>query len=165
MNYWVYYYDELRSQLPNYTTDPESVPHHLRGHERLIQIWECWDGYGVLHYADPENVHNAETPERFELITDYQNETVGELVEDDAMMRRLTLHSEDPFWVTNTGVVLKNEPSGEYVTPSSWERRDLISNRRIEQWNAERWGAQTVEEAIEQAKEDLQQFFNRPSSP
>ena len=64
------------------------------------------------------------------------------------------------------GVVLflKNETSGEYVTPSSWERRDLISNQRIEQWNAERWGAQTGEEAIEQAKEDLQEFFNRPLS-
>ncbi len=33
-----------------------------------------------LHYADPENVHHASTPERFELVTDTQSETVRQVM-------------------------------------------------------------------------------------
>jgi hypothetical protein len=42
-----------------------------------------------------------------------------------------------------------------------WERRDLIANRRIEQWNDDQWKEQSGEEATAQAGEDLRQFFNR----
>ena len=37
------------------------------------------------------------------------------------------------------------------MTGNEWERRDLISNRRIEQWNAEGWRTQTGEEATARA--------------
>jgi hypothetical protein len=36
---------------------------------------------------------------------------------------------------------------------AGWERRDLIANRRIEQWNDdEQWREQSEEEAIAQAE-------------
>jgi hypothetical protein len=46
---------------------------------------------------------------------------------------------------------------------AGWERRDLIANRRIEQWNNEEegWREQSGEEAIAQAGEDLKSFFDR----
>ena len=53
---------------------------------------------------------------------------------------------------------LREDGTGEWVTGNEWERRDLISNRRIEQWSAGRWRAQTGEEAMAWAKEDLREF-------
>src|SRR5918992_882146 len=79
-NYWTYYYDEIRRQLPNYTTEPETLPHALRGHERRIQARECKDGYVIVHFPDPANAHSSDHPERLELITDHQNTTVGDLI-------------------------------------------------------------------------------------
>ena len=80
-NYWTHYYNEIRKQLPNYTTNPESVPHALRDHQRHIQARECKDGYVIVHFADPEGVLSADHPECLELITNHQNETVGELMD------------------------------------------------------------------------------------
>ena len=84
-NYWVHYYDELRGQLANYAADPGDAPPHLRGHERRIQTWECSDGYVILHYADPENAHNAESPERFELVTNTRGETVNRVMRQEML--------------------------------------------------------------------------------
>ena len=161
-NYWTCYYDELRRQLPNYTTDPESVPHALRDHQRRIQARECKDGYVIVHFPDPENVHSSDHPVRLELLmTDYQNETVGELM--DSEIPKDSLPSDEPFWVTHAPF-LKNQTTGEYQLMAGWERRDLIANRRIEQWNdEERWREQSGEEAIAQAGEDLKNFFDRQS--
>ncbi len=99
-NYWTHYYDELRRQLSNYTTNPESVPHALRGHERRIQARECKDGYVIVHFPDPENVHSSDHPERLELITDHQNTTVGELMGRE--IPKGSLLSDTPFWVTRS---------------------------------------------------------------
>jgi hypothetical protein len=46
---------------------------------------------------------------------------------------------------------------------AAWERRDPISNRRIEQWDDEQWREQSGEEAITQAEEDLRNPSNRLS--
>ena len=162
-NYWTNYYDEIRRQLPNYTTDPESVPHALRDHARRIQARECKDGYVIVHFSDPENVDSTDHPERLELLmTDHQNETVGELM--DSEVPKDSLPSDAPFWVTHAPF-LRNKTTGEYQLMAGWERRDLISNRRIEQWNneEERWREQSGEEATAQAGEDLKNFFNRQS--
>ena len=160
-NYWTYYYDEIRRQLPNYTTDPETLPHALRGHERRIQARECKDGYVIVHFPDPKNVHSSDHPERLELITDHQNTTVGELMGRE--IPKDSLLSEAPFWVTHAPF-LRNKTTGEYQLMAGWERRDLIANRRIEQWNdEERWREQSGEEATAQAGEDLKNFFNRQS--
>jgi hypothetical protein len=160
-NYWTHYYDEIRRQLLNYTTDPESVPHALRDHERHIQARECKDGYVIVHFADPQGVLSSDHPERLELITDNQNETVGELI--DREIPKDSLPSDAPFWVTHAPF-LRNQTTGEYQPMAGWERRDLIANRRIEQWNNEEgWREQTGEEAIAQAGEDLRNFFNRKS--
>ena len=159
-NYWTYYYDEIRRQLPNYTTDPKSVPHALRDHERRIQARECKDGYVIVHFPVPENVDSTDHPERLELITYHQNTTVGELM--DREIPKDSLLSDTPFWVTHAPFI-RNDTTGEYQLMAPWERRDLISNRRIEQWNEERWREQSGEEAIAQAGENLKNFFDRQS--
>jgi hypothetical protein len=162
-NYWTCYYEEIRRQLPNYTTDPESVPHALRGHQRRIQARECKDGYVIVHFSDPENVDSSDRPVRLELLmTDHQNETVGELM--DSEVPKDSLPSDAPFWVTHAPF-LRNKTTGEYQLMAGWERRDLIANRRIEQWNNEEegWREQSGEEAIAQAGEDLKNFFDRQS--
>jgi hypothetical protein len=160
-NYWTHYYDELRRLLPDYTTDPESVPHALRDHQRHIQARECKDGYVIVHFADPDGVLSSDHPDGLELITDNQNETVGELM--DREIPKDSIPSEAPFWLTHAPF-LRNQTTGEYQPMAGWERRDLIANRRIEQWdNEEGWREQTGEEAIAQAGEDLRNFFNRKS--
>ena len=159
-NYWTYYYDELRRQLSNYTTDPESLPHALRDHQRHIQARECKDGYVIVHFADPEGVLSSDHPDGLELITDNQNETVGELM--DREIPKDSIPSDAPFWLTHAPF-LRNQTTGEYQPMAGWERRDLIANRRIEQWNDEQWREQSGEEAIAQAEKDLRNFFNRKS--
>lgn len=154
--YFTYYYDELDRQLPNYTSEPESVPHHLRPYDRIVQLVECRDGYAVLHKADPDNVHNTGTATTFELEPSYRDRTVGELVGKN-------LPSDAPFWVTEA-VYLKNEETGEYVRTEPWERRDFIGNRRIEQWTSELPIKETGEEGIKQAQEDLRAWFDRAPS-
>jgi hypothetical protein len=141
--YFTYYYSELQRRLPDYTDDPESVPHILRPYDRIVQFVECRDGYLVLHKADPENEHNTNTATTFELKLSYRDQTVGELTERD-------LPSDAPFWGTEA-FYLKEQETGEYVATEPWERRDFISNRRIEQWTSDRPIAQTGEEGIEQA--------------
>lgn len=128
-NYWVCYYDELRGQLANYAADPEDAPPHFRGHGRRIQTWECLDGYVILHCPDPENVHDAETPERFELVTNTRDVTVNRVMREE--MPEGSLPSDAPFWVTHA-LYFREDGTGEWVTGNEWERRDLISNRRIE---------------------------------
>jgi hypothetical protein len=162
-NYWTCYYHELRRQLHNYTTDPESVPHALRDHQRRIQARECKDGYVIVHFSDPENDDSSDHPVRLELLmTDHQNETVGELM--DSEVPKDSLPSDVPFWVTHAPF-LRNQTTGEYQLMAGWERRDLISNLRIEQWDNEEegWREQSGEEAIAQAGEDLKNFFDRQS--
>lgn len=161
-NYWTNYYDEIRRQLPNYTTDPESVPHALRGHERRIQARECKDGYVIVHFPVSENADSSDHPERLELITYHQNTTVGELM--DREISKDSIPSDEPFWVTHAPFI-RNDTTGEYQLMAPWERRDLISNRRIEQWNdeEERWRERSGEEATAQAGENLKNFFDRQS--
>jgi hypothetical protein len=165
-NYWTHYYDELRRRLPDYTTDPQSVPHALRGHERRIQARECKDGYVIVHFSDPENAHSSDHPERLELITDHRDETVGELMGGE--IPQDSVPSEAPFWVTHAPF-LRNQTTGEYRLMAGWERRDLIANRRIKQWNnnnneeEEGWRERSGEEAVAQAGEDLRNFFDRKS--
>ena len=116
----------------------------------------------IVHFPDPENVHSSDHPERLELLmTDHENDTVGELMESE--IPKDSVPSDTPFWVTHAPF-LKNQTTGEYQLMAGWERRDLIANRRIEQWNNEEgWREQTGEEAIAQAGDDLRNFFNRQS--
>ena len=114
-----------------------------------------------MHFPDPKNVHSSDHPERLELITDHQNTTVGELMGRE--IPKDSLLSEAPFWVTHAPFI-RNDTTGEYQLMAPWERRDLISNRRIERWNdEERWREQPGEEATAQAGKDLKNFFNRQS--
>ena len=101
-------------------------------------------------------MHNADTPERFELVLDWQNETVNRVLRQEIPEGSLPLNA--PFWVTHA-LYHREDGTGKWVTGNEWERRDLISNRRIEQWTAERWRAQTGEEATARAQEDLREYF------
>lgn len=146
---WVYYtayYAELRRRLPEYTSDLDSAPYFLKRRKRRISVNECSDGYLILHYADPENIHGTNTPESFELVTAYKDKTVGELM-------GLEYGSGAEFLAMMIPTVQEAD-TGKYVEPytDSWHRRDALSNTQVSQL--------TEEEARKEAEEHLQHFLS-----
>jgi hypothetical protein len=143
--YYAAYYDALRHRLPNYTSDPDSAPYFLKPRKRRISVIECSDGYLILHYADPENVHGTNTPESFELVTAYGDRTVGELT-------GLSYGSSAEFLAMMIPTVQEAE-TGKYVEPyaDSWHRRDALSNAHVARL--------TEEEARKEAERHLQHYL------
>ena len=87
-DYYMRYYAELRTRLPNYATVPEQVPHFLRNHPRTITIVEYADGYVVTHRPSSVSKGDVGTSETFVIAADDQDRTVGE-----ATGRAYLLHS------------------------------------------------------------------------
>jgi hypothetical protein len=142
------YYAEIRRELTNYVSDPESkrIPVFLRRHRRYIRVMEFEDGYVIVHRTvPPEEFDQVGYWETFNIYT-YPGQTVG-----DATERGYPPYGDFIDGETRT---LRNEDTGEYVAPTPPERiesKTYISNNRI--------ATLTPDMAREEARKNLQEFF------
>jgi sortase A len=150
-DYYMRYYAELRTRLPNYATVPEQVPHFLRNHPRTITIIEYADGYVVTHRPSSVSKCDVGTSETFVIAADDQDQTVGEATGKAYIPHSDFDESEAPF--------VREVGSGEYAEPTDFELRDYVSNDKVVR--------RTEEAARSEAAEVTREFFeeNPPMNP
>jgi hypothetical protein len=149
VEYWKAYYAEIRRELPNYVSDPESkrIPVFLRTHRRCIDLMEFEDGYVIVHRTvPPEELDQVVHWETFNVYT-YPNQTVGA-----ATGQGYPPHGD---FIDDETRAMRNEETGEYAPPTPperIERKNFVSNNRIAT-------ALTPDRAREEARKSLREFF------
>jgi hypothetical protein len=150
------YYAEIRRQLPNYApSDPEQIPHFLRGHKRMIRITECADGYIISYRSDPYNRRNIPLPETFEFYTVWQNRTVEDVARNEGGITDVGFPAYSDFSYRRFPHVREDESGtyADYVNPEHQEGIEYISNNKVAQL--------TPQAAREAAENDIREFFER----
>lgn len=149
IEYWKAYYAEIRRELPNYISDPESsrIPIFLRTHRRYIDVMEFEDGYMIVHRTvPPEDFDQVSHWETFNIYT-YSGQTVG----------AATGQGYTPYgdFIDGETCTLRNEETGEYAPPTPPERiesKNYVSQNRIAT-------ELTPDMAREEARKNLKEFF------
>jgi hypothetical protein len=151
--YWKAYYTEIRRELTNYVSDPESkrIPLFLRRHPRYIDVMEFEDGYVIVHRTVP--------PEEFDQVT--HRETFNIYLYAGQTVGAATGHGYPPHgdFIDGETRTLRNEETGEYAPPTPPERiesKNYVSNNRVATML-------TPDMAREEARKNLQEFFARSS--
>ena len=128
MDYWIAYYSELRRELPNYTSNPETKLIHesFRTHRRYLNVYEFADGYVIVHRTVPEEEFDQVVHWETFHIEVRHNQTVGAATERGYPPYGLFLDSEM--------AVVREVETGEYadaMPPERMESQDYISNNRV----------------------------------
>jgi hypothetical protein len=128
MDYWIAYYSELRRELPNYTSNPETkqIPEFFRTHRRYLDASEFADGYVIVHRTVPE--------EEFDQVAYW--ETFRIEVRHTQTVGAATQRDYPPYgdFVVSETLPLRDTETGEYadaMPPERMESRDFISNNRV----------------------------------